>query len=143
VKIRARKSELQSNKRLHSFAKRDKNDERTFVVIGGGPSSAICVEELRKGFTGRIVMIANEPTLPYDRPKVSKMLDAQAEKLLLRSQKFYDDNQIEVMTGVAAVSLSSQDKEIALNNGYKIKYEKVYVATGSSAKKRESLAMCT
>jgi NADH dehydrogenase FAD-containing subunit len=136
VKVRARKSELQTNKRAHNFAKRDKNDARTFVVVGGGPSGATCAETLRaKGFTGRIVMITNEATLPYDRIKLSKIMDAKIESLHLRTQQFYDDNQIEVMTSAAATTFSSQDKEISLDNGYKIKYDKVYVATGSSARK--------
>ncbi|KAG5684557.1 hypothetical protein PVAND_013782 [Polypedilum vanderplanki] len=136
VKVRARKSELQTNKRVHNFAKRDKNDSRTFVIVGGGPSGAICAETLRaKGFTGRIVMISNETTLPYDRIKCSKVMDAKIESLHLRTQQFYDDNEIEVMTGTAATSLNTQNKEISIDNGYKIKYDKIYLATGSSARK--------
>lgn len=48
VKVRAKKSELESNKRSKLMAKRDASDERTFVVIGAGPSGATCVETLRE-----------------------------------------------------------------------------------------------
>lgn len=137
VKVRAKKSELQSNKRSHMFAKRDQKDERVFVVVGGGPSGAICAETLRSkgGFTGRIILISNESLLPYDRPKLSKVMDATPESVQLRSQKFYDDNHIEIITGVNATSLNSQSNEISLDNGNKIKFDKVYIATGSTARK--------
>lgn len=137
VKVRAKKSELESNKRDHTLTKRNNNDQRVFVVLGGGPSGAICAESLRSkgGFTGRIVLISNESILPYDRPKLSKAMDAKPKSVQLRKQNFYDDNHIEVLTGIAATSLNSQDKEIMLDNGNKIKFDKIYIATGSTAKK--------
>lgn len=136
VKVRAKKSDLQLNKRTKVMSLRDVKDERTFVVIGGGPSGAICAETLRQnGFTGRLVMICKEPILPYDRVKVSKSMDVPADKIHLRSQQFYDDNHIETMLNVEASSLDTTSKELTLNNGYKIKYDKVYVATGSTPRK--------
>ena len=136
VKVRAKKSDLQENKRTKMMAKRDVKDERTFVVIGGGPSGAICVETIRQnGFTGRVVLICKETSLPYDRVKVSKAMEAPPEKIQLRSQSFYDDNHIETMLGVEATDLNAANKEITLNNGYKIKYDKVYIATGSTPRK--------
>lgn len=136
VKIRARRSELQSGKRTKSMVKKLKEDDRTFVVIGGGPSGAICAEALRQeGFTGRVIMINKEPCLPYDRILVSKTMDFDLDKKLLRDEKFYADNEIETMTGTEVTSLDSANRELTLSNGYKIKYAKVYIATGSKARK--------
>lgn len=136
VTVRAKKSDLQENKRTKVMAKRDAKDDRTFVVIGGGPSGAICVETIRQsGFTGRLVLICKESTLPYDRIKVSKSMDTPADKILLRTQQFYDDNHIETMLNVEASALDTTGKEVTLNNGYKIKYDKVYIATGSVPRK--------
>lgn len=138
VIVRAKKSELQANKRTLLMTKRDVNDSRIFLIVGGGPSGATCAETLRvKGFTGRIVLISNESTLPYDRVKLSKTMDAAP--VHLRSQKFYDDNNIEIITGVSATSLNSKDKEISLSNGDKIKFDKIYLATGASARRREKI----
>jgi apoptosis-inducing factor 3 len=39
------------------------------------------------------------------------------------------------MVGVEATNLDSNGKEVTLNNGYKIKYDKVYIATGSTPRK--------
>ncbi len=46
---------------------------RTIVVIGGGQAAGWIVKTLRKeGFDGRLVMIADEIHLPYERPPLSK-----------------------------------------------------------------------
>ena len=46
---------------------------RTIVVIGGGQAAGWIVKTLRKeGFDGRLVMIADEVHLPYERPPLSK-----------------------------------------------------------------------
>ncbi|XP_001661452.2 apoptosis-inducing factor 3 isoform X1 [Aedes aegypti] len=136
VKIRAKRSELQSGKRTKAMVKKEKEDERTFVVIGGGPSGAICAEALRQeGFTGRVIMINKEPCLPYDRILVSKTMDFDLEKKLLRDEKFYAEHEIETMIGTEVTSLNSANRELTLSNGYKIKYDKVYIATGSKARK--------
>lgn len=63
---------------------------KLFSVWIKGPSAANCVEALRQeGFTGRIVMVCKEPYNPYDRIKVSKVLDSTPEKIQLRSNEFY------------------------------------------------------
>ncbi|ETN64401.1 disulfide oxidoreductase [Anopheles darlingi] len=137
VRVRAKRSELATNKRTRLMARRGSaSDERTFVVIGGGPSGATCAETLRQeGFTGRVVMINKEPYLPYDRIKVSKTMDLSVEKVLLRTQAFYDGSDIELLLGTAVTKLDSTGKELTLDNGYKIKYDKVYIATGSNPRR--------
>ena len=45
----------------------------TIVIIGGGLVGAKGVEGARElGFDGRIVLLADEPHLPYERPALSK-----------------------------------------------------------------------
>lgn len=71
VRVRARRSDLLANKRIPDMVRRDPNDTRCIVVIGGGPSGGVCVETLRqRGFAGRIVLVCKEDYLPYDRVKV-------------------------------------------------------------------------
>ncbi|KAL9698823.1 hypothetical protein quinque_002264 [Culex quinquefasciatus] len=136
VKVRAKRSELQSGKRTRSMVRKTNDDERTFVVVGGGPSGAICAETLRQeGFTGRVVMINKEPCLPYDRILVSKTMDFELQKKLLRDEKFYEQNEIETMTSTEVTAVNSKDRELSLSNGYKIRYDKIYIATGSKPRK--------
>lgn len=136
VKVRAKKSDLLANKRVKDMVKRDPNNDITYVIIGGGPSGGICVETLRQeGFTGRIVLVAKENCLPYDRIKLSKAMDAGISKIEFRTKDFYDEYGIEMMTGVEATRLDSDQKTVTLSNGYIIKYDKIYIATGSKARK--------
>ncbi|CRK98150.1 CLUMA_CG011518, isoform A [Clunio marinus] len=135
VQVRAKKIDLKANRRTKEMLVQQ-NDERTFVVVGGGPSGAICAETLRQnGFGGRIVMVCKEPNLPYDRTKLSKVMDMPAEKLHLRTKAFYDDNNIETLINVEAIALNISNQNIALSNGYHIKYDKIYIATGSSPRR--------
>jgi apoptosis-inducing factor 3 len=134
VNVRAKKSQLQSQRRIKEMTKFDPNNSQTFVIIGGGPSGLICCETLRQiGFDGRIILICKEKYLPYDRVKVSKMMDSSPESILLRPQEFYNDSEIETLLGVEAKLINFADKEISLSNGNVVKYDKTYIATGSSA----------
>ncbi len=55
------------------------------------------MEALRQdGFTGRLVLITKEPSLPYDRPKLSKALSSSAVEIRLRNPAFYEEADIEV-----------------------------------------------
>ena len=45
----------------------------TILIIGGGQAGAQAIDTLRKeGFGGRLVLIGDEPQLPYQRPPLSK-----------------------------------------------------------------------
>ncbi|KAL5279555.1 hypothetical protein ACFFRR_003887 [Megaselia abdita] len=136
IRVRAKKSDLEKNKRIKTMVKKCESDERTFVVVGGGPSGGVAVETLRQeGFTGRIVLICKENVLPYDRIKISKALDTTGDKLQFRQAAFYEEYGIEVMLGVEATKLNTSEKTVQCSNGYSIKYDKIYIATGSRAVK--------
>ncbi|CAG5044368.1 unnamed protein product [Parnassius apollo] len=133
VKVRAKISDLKSNKRIKDMGMAAPCDESTVVIIGGGPSGATCAETLRgEGFKGRITIVAKENYLPYDRIKVSKIgMVTDIEKLQVRSEQYYKDAHIEVIKGVEATKLDSQEKFVYLSNGSKLRYSSVYLATGS------------
>ena len=51
----------------------------TMVIIGGGQAAGQAIASLRQeGFEGRILMIGEEPVLPYGRPPLSKQYLAGA-----------------------------------------------------------------
>lgn len=136
VRVRAKRTDLQANRRIKDMVKRDPLNDCTFVVIGGGPSGGICAETVRQeGFTGRIVLVSKENNLPYDRVKLTKAMDQSLANMQYRTDAFYEEYGIEVYKGVEATKLDSVGKTVTLNNGFVIKYDKVYVATGSQARK--------
>ncbi|XP_024939599.1 apoptosis-inducing factor 3 isoform X2 [Cephus cinctus] len=136
VNVRARRKDLELNKRTKTMCKFDAANKKMAVIIGGGPSGATCAETLRQeGFTGRIVMVCKEPILPYDRCKVSKTMDFELEKALLRPQLFYDENKIETKLNVEATALDTNANIVKLSSNEELKYDYLYIATGSKARK--------
>lgn len=68
VRVRAKKSLLQANKRVKPMVKRNRTTTDKIVVIGGGPAAEECVETLRQeGYDGLLTMVCKENFLPYDR----------------------------------------------------------------------------
>lgn len=108
VHVRAKRTDLELNIRKKDMSAYDPDNTKTVVIVGGGPSGATCAESLRQeGFTGRIVMVCRENVIPYDRVRVSKRLDFDVNKAVLRSTSFYNDHKIETKLGVKAIG----DKE--------------------------------
>jgi len=72
------------------MSKKDPNDKRNFVIVGGGAAGLNCAETLRQsGFTGTITLVAGEKTLPYDRTLLTKALPVgDAKKFALRDEEF-------------------------------------------------------
>jgi len=82
---------------IKKMVRRNWQDKKCFVVVGGGPSGAICVETLRQeGFTGRLILICREKHLPYDRVEIMNSLNKGTNHFCLRDEKFYKDYDIEV-----------------------------------------------
>ena len=74
----SKSSKIKSLKGASSIVKPNVQEGGTIVVIGGGGAAQVCVETLRRRtdnpWQGRIIIITQEQSLPYDRPKVSKTL---------------------------------------------------------------------
>ncbi|XP_014213817.1 apoptosis-inducing factor 3 isoform X2 [Copidosoma floridanum] len=131
VRVKAKITDLVANRKTKKMCKLNPGHPETVVIVGGGTSGATCAETLRQEyFEGRIVMVCKENVLPYDRVKVSKVLDFDVQKALLRSKKFYDENNIETKLGVSAVNLDTEKQTICLDNGEQLHYDHLFIATG-------------
>lgn len=134
VSVKAKKTDLKSNRIIKEMT--SQTGQETFVVIGGGPSGGVCVEVLRQeGFTGRIVIVCKEAALPYDRIFISKYMTKKLSEIEFRTEEFYTKNSIEVIKGVEATKVDTELKTVRLSNGETIKWDKLYIATGSKANK--------
>ncbi|XP_034936698.1 apoptosis-inducing factor 3 isoform X2 [Chelonus insularis] len=134
IKVRAKKTELETNKRIRGLTFSLKETDPTVVIVGGGPAAATCADTLRQeGFAGRIIVIAAESVLPYDRVKVSKAMDFDVEKSALRSQDYWNQRMVEIKLNATAQSLDTSKKIVVLTNNEEIKYTYLFAATGSKA----------
>jgi len=108
-----------------------------YVIIGGGIAGGRACEGIRKvDGEGRIVLVAQEPHRPYQRPPLSKKYlrdEVSLERVYLQDAGYYDEHQIDLIQGVAATALDAGAREIALDDGRVLKYEKLLLATGGQA----------
>ncbi|RVE50234.1 hypothetical protein evm_005069 [Chilo suppressalis] len=138
VKVRAKVSDLKSNKRIKDIGvAAPVCDAAVVVIVGGGPSGATCAETLRsEGYQGRITIVSKEPYLPYDRTKVSKIGAASnIETLQARSQEYYQNANIEILRNTEATKVEPDERLVHLNDGTIIRYTALYLATGSAPRK--------
>jgi NADPH-dependent 2,4-dienoyl-CoA reductase/sulfur reductase-like enzyme/nitrite reductase/ring-hydroxylating ferredoxin subunit len=118
--------------------KPDKNDKRTYIVVGGGGAGSSAVESLRhNGYQGRIVMITRESLPPYDRTALSKgYLKSDDAKLYFdRSKDFYDEYGVEILTEMEVTEVDKSAKSITFADNSSMKYDKLLLAMGSVPRK--------
>lgn len=105
------------------------------VVVGAGAGGEAVAEELRRqGFWGRIVLLAPEGELPYDRPNLSKDYlagNAPEEWIPLHPPGWYEERRIEVRMGARATAIDPAGKTVALADGSAIPYGALVLATGA------------
>jgi 3-phenylpropionate/trans-cinnamate dioxygenase ferredoxin reductase subunit len=104
------------------------------VVIGAGQAGASVVARLRaKGHAGPITLIGEEPVLPYQRPPLSKgylLGEMEAERLMLRSAEFYDEQQVALKLGQAVTAIDTGARTVRVG-GEVIGYDELVLTTGS------------
>ncbi|CAL7939283.1 unnamed protein product [Xylocopa violacea] len=132
VHVKARRRDLDIGKRMKKMYERDVNNNTTVVIVGGGPAGAVCAESLRQeGFTGNIVMVCKENTVPYDRVKVSKNFNFDIEKATLRPPSFYKEHNIEIKLSTEAIALDTNENVVQLSSNEKLTYDYLFISTGS------------
>jgi 3-phenylpropionate/trans-cinnamate dioxygenase ferredoxin reductase component len=110
------------------------NGPQTFAILGAGLAGAKAAETLREeGFDGRVVLIGDEPELPYERPPLSKdYLRGEAEKRpYVHDQSFYADNSIELWHSTRVTGLDFGLQELLLEGDRRLGYDRLLLATGA------------
>jgi len=110
----------------------------TVVVIGGGQAGGEAAIELRKlGFDGRVVIVGEEPFLPYKRPPLSKAYLAGSvgeDQLYMMHAPNLEKARIEYRGGVAVQRIDRAAKQVVLADGSTLGYDRLVLATGGRAR---------
>jgi NADPH-dependent 2,4-dienoyl-CoA reductase/sulfur reductase-like enzyme len=108
---------------------------RSVVIAGAGQAGFQTAASLRQnGFAGRIVIIGDEPGLPYQRPPLSKaylMGKTTAEALTFRPEKFFADNRIELIAQTRVTAIDRTNERVALSSGDALDYDHLVLAFGA------------
>jgi len=116
-----------------------RTDRQTFVIVGAGMAGAKAAETLRdEGFDGRLVLLGAEPDPPYERPPLSKEYlrgEAEREQSQVHPAAFYAEHDIELRTGADVVALDPERRELALEGGERLAFDRVLLTTGAAPRR--------
>ncbi|MDE2914738.1 MAG: FAD-dependent oxidoreductase [Paracoccaceae bacterium] len=104
------------------------------VVVGAGQAGTSLVARMRgRGFEGGITLIGEEPVPPYQRPPLSKAYllgEWPAERLYLRPEAYYGEQDIELLTGIRVMSIDPDTRTVIVD-GDRLAYDELVLATGA------------
>ncbi len=111
---------------------------KTILIAGAGHAAGQTIVSLRQGgYADRIILVGEEPYLPYQRPPLSKKFlagELEIPRLLLRHEKFYAEHQVEVRLGTRVTALDPGAQRVRLGSGAELQYDSLVLATGSRAR---------
>ena len=111
------------------------------VIIGCGQAGGQAAASLRQEkYEGPITMIGQEPYIPYQRPPLSKQYlsgEQEKEKLNLRQASFYSEKEINLLLGTSVLSVDPLQKDLQLDTGETVTYDKLLIASGGRPRKLE------
>jgi len=105
------------------------------VIAGAGQAAVQAVDTLRRrGFTGKLSMVGDEPWLPYQRPPLSKKYLAGAlerERLIIRPAQFFAAHQVDTQLGRRVSEILRREQRVRLDDNTLLAYDALLLATGS------------
>ena len=115
------------------------SNDRTHVIVGASLAGAKAAETLREeGFVGRVVLVGAEDERPYERPPLSKDYlrgEVGREKVYVHDEGFYGEHDIELRLGRTAESLDTSSSELELDDGERLRYDRLLLATGAEPRR--------
>ncbi len=108
--------------------------ECKYLIIGnsaGGIAAAEAIREVDR--TGELIMVSEESSRAYSRALIPYYLAGEIElgKVYYRSEDFYEENDIHAICK-KAVTVDFDNKEAEMEDGQRIRYGKLLLATGST-----------
>lgn len=104
------------------------------VIVGASHASAqLCASLRRNGWAGEILLIGDEPSLPYQRPPLSKTFLAGTTTradLLIRKPEFYEKEQV-AFRQARVTGISRETKTVTLDDCETLGYDKLVLCLGA------------
>jgi len=105
-----------------------------YVIIGNAAAGIGTVEGIREyDKDGEILIISDEKYETYSRPLISYWLKEAVteENMRYRNADFYEKNNVKTMLDTKVIAIDPDKKEVVIEGGENVSYDKLMVATGS------------
>jgi len=103
------------------------------VVVGGGMAGGNAARTLRQeGYDGDVLLITDEPGVPFGRPPLSKTYLRGEETLdgwLVEPTDWYAEHAVELVRGTV-LGIDPGSHRVVLQGGNEIEYTRLLIATG-------------
>jgi 3-phenylpropionate/trans-cinnamate dioxygenase ferredoxin reductase subunit len=105
------------------------------VIAGAGQAAVQTVDTLRRrGFSGQLTVVGEEPWLPYQRPPLSKAYlcgTLQQERLLIRPAPFFAEHKVTTHLGHRISEIAPSQGHVRLDDATVLPFDALVLATGS------------
>jgi len=108
-----------------------------YLIIGSSHAGLSALDAIRlQDKEGSLILVTQESCLPYSPTILPYVLSGQAqpEKVFLRDQQSLDGLSVVFKPGAKVVAVDGSSRQVTLQSGEKIKYEKLLLATGAAPK---------
>ena len=117
-----------------------------YLIVGGGVCGATAAETIRQNDAAcSIAIVSDEPHPLYSRVMLSKpeffLGHIPFDKIWMKSLDSYTQNNIQFLGSKFATALDTAEKILTLNDGSKLQYGKLLLATGVRA--RSNFIVCS
>lgn len=111
-----------------------RDSKEFYVILGNGAAGFNAARAIReRDKTGSIVMVSNEPYSAYNRPMLTKSIMAglTADQIAIQEESWYQEQEIYQVLDKSVTAIHTDDKEVELSDGTRLKYTKLIYALGS------------
>ena len=110
----------------------------TLVIVGASLAGAKAAEGARDaGYEGRIVLVGDEPHLPYERPPLSKAVlrgEAEPDSARVHPIGYYGEHEIELVAD-EVTGIDPAGRRVRLAGGLQIPFDSLVLATGAAPRR--------
>ena len=104
------------------------------VIVGGGLAAGRAVVELREaGYDDEVVLFAEEPEVPYERPPLSKGYlqgEKSRESTYVQPREWYDEHNVDLRLGEPVTSIDLDELTVHSDGGA-TPFDRLLLATGA------------
>ena len=102
-----------------------------YVIVGNSAAAVGCITGIRKVDKESPITVISYETSCYSKPMIADVLvNIPQEKLIYRDEKFFEENNVELILGQKAVKVNTDSKAVVLDSNELVPYDKLLISTG-------------